>query len=87
VVAIQLDEGREAFLDQLARAEGALPADVARRVLEEYLDSIPSDARPIDERGTREMTFEAYLKQMPEVGTDADLSRIEGAMGDVDLSK
>jgi len=45
MVAIQLDDGREAFLDQLARAEGALPADVARRVLEEYLDfrSLPND--------------------------------------------
>jgi hypothetical protein len=45
MVAIQLDQGREELLDQLARAEGAEPADVARRVLEDYLDfrSLPPD--------------------------------------------
>jgi predicted transcriptional regulator len=45
MVAIQLDQGREELLDQLARAEGAEPADVARRVLEDYLDfrSLPQD--------------------------------------------
>ncbi|HEV3022890.1 MAG TPA: hypothetical protein VGX76_10495, partial [Pirellulales bacterium] len=45
MVAIQLDHGREELLDQLARAEGADPAEVARRVLEDYLDfrSLPTD--------------------------------------------
>ena len=45
MVAIRLDQGREELLDQLARAEGAVPADVARRVLEDYLDfrSLPTD--------------------------------------------
>ena len=45
MVAIQLDQGREELLDQLARAEGAEAADVARRVLEDYLDfrSLPKD--------------------------------------------
>jgi predicted transcriptional regulator len=45
MVAVQLDRGREELLDQLARAEGAEPADIARRVLEDFLDfrSLPSD--------------------------------------------
>jgi hypothetical protein len=45
MVAVQLDQGREELLDQLARAEGTQPADVARRVLEDYLDfrSLPKD--------------------------------------------
>jgi hypothetical protein len=45
MVAVQLDHGREKLLDQFARAEGAEPADVARRVLEDYLDfrSLPND--------------------------------------------
>lgn len=45
MVAIQLDQGREELLDRLAQAEGSQPADVARRVLEDYLDfrSLPND--------------------------------------------
>jgi hypothetical protein len=45
MVAVQLDQDREELLDQLARAEGAQPTDVARRVLEDYLDfrSLPND--------------------------------------------
>ncbi len=45
MVAVQLDQSREELLHQLARAEDAEPADVARRVLEDYLDfrSLPTD--------------------------------------------
>ncbi len=45
MVAIQLDRGREDLLDMLARAEGAEPAEIARRVLEDFLDfrSLPKD--------------------------------------------
>ena len=45
MVAIQLDQGREEVLEQLARAEDAKPADIVRRVLEDYLDfqSLPKD--------------------------------------------
>lgn len=45
MVAVQLDQEREELLNQLARAEGAQPADVVRRVLEDYLDfqSLPKD--------------------------------------------
>jgi hypothetical protein len=45
MVAVQLDQGREELLDRIARAEGAEAADVARRVLEDYVDfrSLPQD--------------------------------------------
>jgi hypothetical protein len=45
MVAVQLDQIRERLLDELARAEGAGPAEIARRVLEDYLDfrSLPKD--------------------------------------------
>jgi len=45
MVAVQLDHDREQLLEQLARAEGAQPADIVRRVLEDYLDfqSLPED--------------------------------------------
>ena len=45
MVAVHLDPSRQELLSQLARAEGAEPADVARRVLEDYLDfrSLPED--------------------------------------------
>ena len=45
MVAVQLDQEREELLKQLARAEGSEPADIVRRVLEDYLDfqSLPKD--------------------------------------------
>ena len=36
---------------------------------------------------TSSTTFEAYLRQMPDVGTDADFSRIEGTMRDLNLTE
>ncbi|NKB66110.1 MAG: DNA-binding protein [Candidatus Latescibacteria bacterium] len=33
-----------------------------------------------------EMSFEDYLRIMPNVGDDADFDRIEGGMRDIDLS-
>jgi hypothetical protein len=32
------------------------------------------------------ITFESYLRSMPDVGTDADFSRIEGTIRDIDLA-
>lgn len=45
MVAVQLDQDREELLNRLARAEGAPPAEIVRRVLEDYLDfqSLPKD--------------------------------------------
>ena len=34
-----------------------------------------------------EMTFEEYLRQMPDVGDDEDFARIEGVMRDIDFSE
>ncbi len=64
MVAIQLDQGREELLDQLARAEGAEPADVARRVLEDFLDfrSLPKD--------TAAEWAEASVRLTPEIMGD-----------------
>ncbi len=38
-----------------------------------------------DEDETVDMTFEAYLRTMPDVGDDHDFCRIEGSIRDVDL--
>jgi hypothetical protein len=64
MVAVQLDQGREELLDQLAQAEGAEPADVARRVLEDFLDfrSLPNDD-PAD-------WAEASIRLTPEIMGD-----------------
>lgn len=35
---------------------------------------------------SKTITFESYLRSMPDVGTDADFSRIEGSIRDVDLA-
>ncbi|MEO8494033.1 MAG: hypothetical protein ABI614_03115 [Planctomycetota bacterium] len=32
------------------------------------------------------MTFESYLRTMPDTGTDAEFSRIRGEMRDIDLA-
>ncbi len=36
---------------------------------------------------TTATTLEAYLRKMPDVGTDADFSRIEGSLRDIDLAE
>ena len=36
-----------------------------------------------DDEGLATMTFEAYLRTMPDVGSDEDFARIEGAIRDV----
>ena len=66
MVAIRLDQGREELLDQLARAEGAVPADVARRVLEDYLDF---RSRPQDDLAD---WAEASVRLAPEIMNDED---------------
>ena len=39
-----------------------------------------------DKECTCDMTFEEYLRMMPDVGTDDDFARIEGAIREVDLT-
>ena len=45
MVAVQLDQDREELLNRFAGAEGAQPADIVRRVIEDCLDfqSLPKD--------------------------------------------
>lgn len=71
------------------------PAIVARlkQRAEEHRRSVEDEHRAIlrevllkDDLPTPALTFEAYLRQMPEVGTDADFSRIEGSIRDVNLA-
>jgi len=54
----------------------ATRADV-EQFLEECLTELDQEPSPI--------TLEAYLRKMPDVGTDADFARIEGSRRDVNL--
>jgi plasmid stability protein len=62
-------------------------ADEHRRSVEEEHRAILRDVLLPGGQETQGMTFEAYLRKMPEVGTDADFSRIEGAIRDVSLAE
>jgi len=57
------------------------------RSVEEEHRAILRDVLLASDQETRAMTFEAYLRTMPDVGTDADFSRIIGSIGDVDLAE
>jgi plasmid stability protein len=39
------------------------------------------------EKEEQQMTFEQYLRSMPDIGQDEDFARIEGSMRDIDLSE
>ncbi|ETW97010.1 MAG: hypothetical protein ETSY1_24335 [Candidatus Entotheonella factor] len=56
------------------------------RSLEEEHRAILREALLEKGSATPAMTFEAYLRTMPDVGTDADFSRIEGSIRDIDLT-
>jgi plasmid stability protein len=60
-------------------------ADEHRRSIEEEHRAILRDALLEGDREVPTLTFEAYLRQMPDVGTDEDFSRIEGPIRDVNL--
>jgi plasmid stability protein len=72
------------------------PALVARlkQLADEHRRSVEDEHRAILRKvllvGGKEaptMSFEAYLRKMPDVGTDADFSRIEESIRDVDLAE
>ncbi len=76
----------------LREVEPALLAELKQRA-EKHHRSLDEEHLAIlretllgDREQTPTMTFEAYLRNMPDVGTDADFSRIEGAIRDVDLA-
>jgi plasmid stability protein len=56
------------------------------RSVEEEHRTILRDTLMGDSEETPTITFEAYLRTMPDVGTDTDFSRIEGSIRDVDLA-
>ncbi len=62
-------------------------ADEHRRSVEDEHRAILRDVLLTGGQETPAMTFEAYLRKMPDVGTDADFSRIEGSIRDVNLAQ
>jgi antitoxin FitA len=60
-------------------------AEEHRRSVEEEHRAILRDALLESHCAASPLTFEAYLRQMPDVGTDEDFSRIEGSIRDVHL--
>lgn len=62
-------------------------ADEHRRSVEEEHRAILRDVLLVGEQQPSTMNFEAYLRRMPDVGTDADFSRIEGSIRDVNLAE
>ena len=49
--------------------------------------AILRDVLLVDDQEPSAMSFEAYLRKMPDAGTDADFSRIEGSIRDVSLAE
>lgn len=62
-------------------------ADLHRRSVEEEHRAILRDALTNSDQETGATTFEAYLRQMPDVGDDADFSRTGGLIRDIDLAE
>ena len=62
-------------------------ADKHRRSVEDEHRAILRDTLLVGDQDLSTMTFEEYLRKMPDVGTDADFSRIEGSIRDVDLAR
>ena len=62
-------------------------ADEHCRSVEDEHRAILRDVLLAGDRETPAMTFEAYLPNMPDVGTDAEFSRIEGSIRDVNLAE
>lgn len=62
-------------------------ADEHRRSVEDEHRAILCDALMAGGQEMTAISFEAYLRKMPDVGTDADFSRIEGSLRDIDLAE
>ncbi|MDA1049372.1 MAG: Arc family DNA-binding protein [Planctomycetota bacterium] len=61
-------------------------AEKHHRSVEEEHRAILRDTLLGDGEEAPAITFEAYLRTMPDVGMDTDFSRIEGSIRDVDLA-
>jgi antitoxin FitA len=62
-------------------------ANEHRRSIEDEHRAILRDVLLVGDQEAPALTFEAYLRNMPDVGTDADFSRIEGSIRDVNLAE
>jgi len=62
-------------------------ADKHSRSVEDEHREILREALSVGDQDASTMTFEEYLRTMPDVGTDADFSRIEGSFRDVSLAE
>ena len=62
-------------------------ADEHRLSVEDEHRAILRDVLLAGKQESPAMPFEAYLREMPDVGTDADFSRIEGSIRDVNLAE
>lgn len=60
-------------------------ADEHRRSVEDEHRAILRDVLLVGEHEPSPRTFEACLRKMPDVGTDADFARIEGSIRDVNV--
>jgi len=63
------------------------PAGQHRCSVEDEHRAILRDLLLAGDQEPPELTFEAYLRTMPDVGTDGDFSRIEGSIRDVSLAE
>lgn len=61
-------------------------ADRHGRSVEEEHKAILRETLLDDNEASPAMSFEAYLRTMPDVGTDADFARIEGSIRDIELA-
>lgn len=62
-------------------------AEEHRRTVEEEHRAILWEALLGNDKAMPDLTFEAYLRTMPDVGTDADFARSEGSIRDINLSE
>ncbi len=75
---------REVEPEVLAKLEER--AQMHRRSVEEEHKAILREALLSGNGRSAQMSFEQYLRTMPNVGTDADFDRIEGSIRDIDLA-
>jgi plasmid stability protein len=75
---------REVELSIVARLKQR--AEKHHRSVEEEHRAILRDTLLGDSEAVPPMTFEAYLRTVPDVEMDVDVSRIEGSIRDVDLA-
>jgi len=79
---LHVREVEPAIIDKLKER-----AEKHSRSVEDEHRAILRDALLVCEPDNSTMTFEEYLRKMPDAGTDADFSRIEGSIRDANLAE